>query len=65
MGSQHRRIVHQRGKRSRNCLQDAREPSIKNVVRLQYPITNNEAEYEALLTGLHVAKALGATTLKV
>ena len=38
---------------------------LKHVMRLQYPTTNNEAEYEALLTGLRIAKVLGATTLKV
>jgi hypothetical protein len=38
---------------------------LKYFVRLQYPTTNNEAEYKALLTGLRVAKVLGATTLKV
>uniref|UniRef100_A0A2N9FNL6 Uncharacterized protein n=1 Tax=Fagus sylvatica TaxID=28930 RepID=A0A2N9FNL6_FAGSY len=39
--------------------------TIKQAVRLQYPTTNNEAEYEALLTGLEMAKALGATELDV
>ena len=34
-------------------------------MRLQYPTTNNEAEYKALLTGLSIAKVLGATTLRV
>ena len=38
---------------------------IKWAIRLQYPTTNNEAEYEALLTGLKLAKALGATELDV
>jgi ribonuclease HI len=38
---------------------------LKHVVRLQYPTTNNEAKYEALLIGLRIAKVLGATTLKV
>ena len=38
---------------------------LKHVVWLQYPTTNNEAEYEALLTGLLIAKMLGATTLRV
>jgi hypothetical protein len=38
---------------------------LKHVVRLQYPTTNNKAEYEALLTGLRIAKELGATTLRV
>jgi hypothetical protein len=37
---------------------------LKHATRLQYLITNNEAEYEALLTGLRIAKELGATTLK-
>ena len=34
-------------------------------MRLQYPTTNNEAEYKALLTGLSIAKVLGATTLRL
>uniref|UniRef100_A0A2N9F0D0 Integrase catalytic domain-containing protein n=1 Tax=Fagus sylvatica TaxID=28930 RepID=A0A2N9F0D0_FAGSY len=38
---------------------------LKHSVRLQYPTTNNEAEYETLLTGLRIAKKLGATTLRV
>ena len=32
---------------------------LKYGVQLKFPITNNEAEYEALLTGLRVARALG------
>ena len=38
---------------------------LKHAVWLQYPTTNNEAKYEALLTGLLIAKMLGATTLRV
>uniref|UniRef100_A0A2N9F4E1 RNase H type-1 domain-containing protein n=1 Tax=Fagus sylvatica TaxID=28930 RepID=A0A2N9F4E1_FAGSY len=38
---------------------------IKRAIRLQYATTNNEAEYEALLIGLKLAKALGATELDV
>ena len=34
-------------------------------VKLQLPVTNNEAEYEAVLTGLRVAKALGVRNLKL
>ena len=33
---------------------------LKYGVQLKFPIINNEAEYEALLTGLRIAKALGA-----
>ena len=36
---------------------------LKYAVRLQFPATNNEVEYEALLTGLSLAKALGAKSL--
>ncbi len=38
---------------------------IKQAVRLQYSTTTNEAEYEALLTGLKLAKILGVTELDV
>ena len=38
---------------------------IKQVVRLQYSTTTNEAEYEALLTRLKLAKILGVTELDV
>jgi ribonuclease HI len=37
----------------------------KHSVRLQYPTINNEAEYEALLTGLRLARELGATILRI
>ena len=36
---------------------------MKYAIRLQFPATNNEAEYEALLTGLSLAKMLEAKTL--
>ena len=42
-----------------------RKETLKYVVRLQFPATNNEAEYEALLTRLSLAKALGAKNLIV
>jgi hypothetical protein len=38
---------------------------IKRAVRLQYTTTNNEAKYEVLLTGLKLAKILGATELDI
>jgi hypothetical protein len=38
---------------------------LKHSVRLQYPTTNNEAEYEALLTGLRIARELGETMLRI
>ena len=38
---------------------------LKYVARLQFLATNNEAEYEAQLTGLSLAKALRAKSLIV
>jgi ribonuclease HI len=38
---------------------------LKHAMRLQYPTTNYEAEYKALLTDLCIAKVLSATTLRV
>lgn len=38
---------------------------IKHAIRLQYATTNNETEYEAMLTELKLAKRLGATELDV
>ena len=36
---------------------------LKYGVQLKFPVTNNEAKYEALLTGLRVAQALGAENI--
>lgn len=36
---------------------------LKYRVQLQFPSTNNEAEYEAILTGLRIRKALGAKNM--
>ena len=38
---------------------------IKCMVHLDFPTTNNEAEYEALMVGLDLAKAVGATNVVV
>lgn len=38
---------------------------IQYAIQLQFPTTNNEAEYEALLTGLKLAKSMGAQKLNV
>ena len=34
-------------------------------VQLKFPATNNEAEYEGILTGLRLRKALGAKNLLI
>ena len=36
---------------------------LKYGVQLRFPTTNNEAEYEAILTGLRIAMALGAKNI--
>ena len=33
------------------------------MVRLDFPTTNNETEYETLVAGLDLAKAAGATSM--
>jgi ribonuclease HI len=39
---------------------------LKYVLRMSFPqVSNNEAEYEALLHGMKMAKACGATRLKI
>ena len=38
---------------------------LKYGVQLQFPATNNEVEYEAVLTSLRVARALGVNNLRL
>ena len=38
---------------------------IECMVQLDFPTTNNEAEYEALVAGLDLTKAAGATSVIV
>ena len=39
------------------------EDVLKYEVQLKFLVTNNEAEYEAILTGLRIAQALGAKNI--
>ena len=41
------------------------EETLKYGVRLKFPATNNEVEYEGILTGLRLGKALRATNLLI
>ena len=45
---------------SSKCLKE--KPSGMGV-RLQFPTTNNEVEYEVILTGLRIVRALGAKNI--
>ena len=38
---------------------------LKYEVQLKFPATNNEAEYEGILIGLRIEKALGAKNLLI
>ena len=46
-------------------LHSLEEDKIKCMVRLDFTTTNNESEYEALLAGLDLAKATGATSVTI
>jgi len=38
---------------------------VKSMIRLDFPTTNNEAEYEALIAGLDLTKAVGAESMVI
>ena len=38
---------------------------LKYGVQLQFPVTNNEVEYEAVLASLRVARALGVKNVRL
>ena len=46
-------------------IQTLEGDKIECMIRLDFPTTNNEAEYEALVVGLDLAKAAGAENMIV
>ena len=44
-------------------IQTPKRDKIECMIRLDFPTTNNEAEYEALMVGLDLAKAAGAENM--
>ena len=58
-------IVYTTCMRNQGCSEDPKADTLKRKVRLHYQTTNNEAEYEALLKGLELAKSLGAESVLV
>ena len=44
-------------------IQIPKGDEIRCMIRLDFPTTNNEAEYEALVVGLDLAKAAGAENM--
>ena len=45
------------------AIQTLEGDKIECMIRLDFPTTNNEAEYEALVAGLDLAKAAGAENM--
>ena len=46
-------------------IQTLEGDKIECMIRLDFPTTNNEAEYEALVAGLDLAKTAGAENVVV
>ena len=46
-------------------IQTSEGDEIRCMVQLDFPTTNNEAEYETLVVGLDLAKAVGAENVVV
>ena len=46
-------------------IQTLEGDEIRCMIRLDFPTTNNEAEYEALVVGLDLTKAAGAENMVV
>ena len=44
-------------------LHSLKGDKVKCMIHLDFPTTNNEAEYEALIAGLDLAKAAGAANM--
>ena len=44
-------------------LQSLERDNLECAIRLQFSMTNNKAEYEAILAGLNLAKAVGASSV--
>lgn len=49
----------------RVVLQSPKGDKLKHKVRLQYQITNNKLDYEALLKGLESAKSIEADSILI
>ena len=63
MDDPYRRIVHSEERQS-SCLNSStKEDVLKYKVQLKFLVTNNEAEYEAILMGLTIVQALGAKNI--
>lgn len=46
-------------------LHTSEEDEIKCMIRLDFPTTNNEANYETLIVGLNLTRAIGVENMIV
>ena len=53
----------QKGGRAGIVITSPEKDVLKYGAQLKFPVTNNEAEYEALLMGLRIARALGGENI--
>ena len=61
----YRRLVQQANRGAGVVLLSPEGDTIECMIRLDFPTTNNEAEYEALVVGLYLAKAAGAMSVVI
>ena len=61
----HGRVFKLARRRCGIVIQTLEGDKIECIIRLDFPTTNNEAEYEALVVGLDLAKAAGAENMIV
>ena len=65
MDDLHRWVVNKERRRNRHNTKVSRRWHYQTSSTTEYTTTNNEADYEALLTGLKLAKILGAIELDI
>ena len=65
MDGPNRRVCHQKAGGAGVVLISLEGEILKHAVRLQFPTTNNEVEYEAFLTRLSLARVPKVKTLTV
>jgi len=63
MGSLHRRILQPTGSGADVILEGPNRLLIEQALRFAFKASNNQAEYEALIAGMLLAKEMGAKSL--
>ena len=61
----YRQIIQQTGRGGGIVLLSPEGDTVDCIVRLDFPTTNNETEYKALVTGLDLTKAAGAMSIVI